>query len=278
MAGDRRRRQVAERIGPPVRRHLLSAVTHHRSLPLAQTEVGAKTNETAPFRPLLELLDLDGTLVTSNALHRVQANAVWLVETKNAHDIAMIKRNQPAALPWPVAAVQHTAPSTGHGRPRIPLDQQLRQRRQTWRNSLPPRPPRPCVHRRCRQAGRCETRETLYVVTSLDAHQAIPAQLAAAVRDHWSIEGLHNIRDVTYGEDASSLHADTAPCAMATFHNLALGLLTTLGAASIAKTTGQSATTPNETPHSWVSTTTLTLSELDQALALQPVGGLEIEA
>ncbi|GAB2930828.1 hypothetical protein GCM10027028_32680 [Streptomyces sundarbansensis] len=28
----------------------------------------------------------------------------------------MIKRNQPAALPWPVAAVRHTAPSTGHGR------------------------------------------------------------------------------------------------------------------------------------------------------------------
>ncbi|MEU3436551.1 hypothetical protein [Streptomyces sp. NPDC006863] len=83
---------------------------------------------------------------------------------------------------------------------------------------------------------------------------------------------------MTYGEDASSLHADTAPCAMATFHNLALGLLTTLGAASIAKTTGQSATIPNETPHSWVSTTPLTLSELDQALALQPVGGLEIEA
>ncbi len=36
--------------------------------------------------------------------------------SKNAHEIAMIKRNQPAALPWPVAAVRHTAPSTGHGR------------------------------------------------------------------------------------------------------------------------------------------------------------------
>ncbi|EST18243.1 hypothetical protein N566_28600, partial [Streptomycetaceae bacterium MP113-05] len=63
------------------RRHLLSAVTHHRALTLAQAEVGAKTNETAHFRPLLEGLDLDGALVTFDALHSVQANVTWLVET-----------------------------------------------------------------------------------------------------------------------------------------------------------------------------------------------------
>ncbi|MGW2476914.1 ISAs1 family transposase [Streptomyces sp. NPDC001665] len=104
------------------RRHLLSAVTHHRALTLAQAEVGTKTNETAHFRPLLESLDLNGSLVTFDALHSVQANVTWLVETKNAHYIAMTKRNQPtayrqlAALPWPDTAVQHTASSTGHGR------------------------------------------------------------------------------------------------------------------------------------------------------------------
>ncbi|WP_405551121.1 ISAs1 family transposase (plasmid) [Streptomyces globisporus] len=104
------------------RRHLLSAVTHHQALTFAQAEVGTKTNETAHFRPLLEPLDLDGTLVTFDALHSVQANVTWLVETKNAHYITMIKRNQPtahrqlAALPWPDIAVQHTVSSTGHGR------------------------------------------------------------------------------------------------------------------------------------------------------------------
>ncbi|MFE9259122.1 transposase [Streptomyces sp. NPDC006879] len=81
-----------------------------------------KTNETAHFRPLLEPLDLDRSLVTFDALHSVQANVTWLVETKNAHYIAMIKRNQPtahrqlAALPWPDIAVQHTASSAGHCR------------------------------------------------------------------------------------------------------------------------------------------------------------------
>ncbi|WP_247706329.1 hypothetical protein [Streptomyces liliiviolaceus] len=45
------------------------------------------------------------------------------------------------------------------------------------------------------------------------------------------------MRDVTYAEDASTLHTGTAPRAMATFRNLAIGLLKTLGAVNIAKTT-----------------------------------------
>ncbi|WP_229919975.1 ISAs1 family transposase, partial [Streptomyces minutiscleroticus] len=88
------------------RRHLLCAVTHHRAVTLARAEVGAKTNETAHFQPLLEPLDLDAALVTFDALHSVRANVTWLAEAKNAHCIAVIKRNQPAAyrqlaaLPW----------------------------------------------------------------------------------------------------------------------------------------------------------------------------------
>ncbi|WP_326670832.1 transposase [Streptomyces canus] len=91
-------------------------------MPLAQVEVGAKTNETTHFRPLLAPLDLTGTVVTFDALHSVKANISWLVETKKAHYITVIKTNQPtaytqlAALPWQSIAVQHTASGTGHGR------------------------------------------------------------------------------------------------------------------------------------------------------------------
>ncbi|MGW1530277.1 ISAs1 family transposase [Streptomyces sp. NPDC002159] len=88
------------------RRHLLSAVTHHPVVTLAQAEVGAKTNETTHFKPLLASLDLAGALLTFDALHSVKANITWLVEMKKAHYIAVIKTNQPAAysqlaaLPW----------------------------------------------------------------------------------------------------------------------------------------------------------------------------------
>ncbi|MEV7343608.1 ISAs1 family transposase [Streptomyces sp. NPDC093544] len=103
-------------------RHLLSAVTHGTVVTLAQVEVGAKTNETTHFRPLLAPLDLTGTVVTFDALHTVKANISWLVETKKAHYIAVIKTNQPTAhrqltaLPWRGIPVQHTASGTGHGR------------------------------------------------------------------------------------------------------------------------------------------------------------------
>ncbi len=96
------------------RRHLLSALTHHRARTPAQAEIGTKTNETAHLRPLLEPLDLTGAVVTLDAPHSVEANVTWLVETKNAHYIAVIKRNQPtahwqlAALPWPA----RTSPSS----------------------------------------------------------------------------------------------------------------------------------------------------------------------
>ncbi|MYX33427.1 ISAs1 family transposase, partial [Streptomyces sp. SID8377] len=65
-----------------------------------------------------------------------------------------------------------------------------------------------------------------------------PADLAAAIRGHWGIENSsHHIRDVTFAEDASTVHTGTAPRAMATFRNLAIGVLKILGADNIAKTT-----------------------------------------
>ncbi|WP_244320609.1 ISAs1 family transposase [Streptomyces melanosporofaciens] len=104
------------------RRHLLSAVTYGTVVTLAQVEVGVKTNETTHFQPLLAPLDLAGAVVTFDALHSVKANISWLVETKKAHYIAVIKTNQPiahrqlAVLPWRDIAVQHTASASGHGR------------------------------------------------------------------------------------------------------------------------------------------------------------------
>ncbi|MFD0033995.1 hypothetical protein ACFVJK_38325 [Streptomyces sp. NPDC127172] len=93
------------------------------------------------------------------------------------------------------------------------------------------------VHRRRKQTGRRESRETAYAVTSLDAHQTTPAYLAAAIRGHWTAEAQHNIRDRTFAEDASTVHTGSAPRAMASLRNLAIGLLKTLGDDNIAKTT-----------------------------------------
>ncbi|MFI9825858.1 hypothetical protein ACIHFC_36610, partial [Streptomyces sp. NPDC052013] len=82
------------------------------------------------------------------------------------------------------------------------------------------------VHRRRKPTGQRETRESVYAVTSLDAHPAGPGDLAAAIRGHWGVENSsHHIRDVTFAEDASTVHAGTAPRAMATLRNLAIDVL-----------------------------------------------------
>lgn len=225
------------------RRHLLCAVTHHRAVTLAQAEVGAKTNETAHFQPLLEPLDLDGALVTFDALHSVQANVTWLVEIKKAHYISVIKANQPtahrqlASLPWRDIAVQHATTSTGHGRRESRSIKTCGIADELGGIAFPYACLAIRVHRRRRQTGRRESRETVYAVTSLDAYQTTPADLATAIRGHWTVETLHHVRDVTFAEDASTVHTGTAPRAMATFRNLAIGLLKTLGADNIAKTT-----------------------------------------
>lgn len=79
--------------------HLLSAVTHVPAVTPAQQKVGAKTNETAAFRPLLEPLDLAGAVVTFGALHSVKDQARWLVEDRKAHYIAVSREISPPR--WP---------------------------------------------------------------------------------------------------------------------------------------------------------------------------------
>jgi predicted transposase YbfD/YdcC len=75
---------------------------------------------------------------------------------------------------------------------------------------------------------------TVYAVTSLTAAQVSPARLADWIRGHWGIEALHHIRDTTFAEDASQTRTGTAPRAMASLRNLAIGILHAHGHRNIA--------------------------------------------
>lgn len=213
-------------------------------LTLAQAEVGAKTNETRHFRPLLDALDPTGTVVTFDALHTVKDHLSWLVETKQAHYIAVVKTNQPTVhrqishLPWSQVPVAHSASETGHGRRESRSIKTLAIAKNLRGIAFPHAKLAIRLHRRRRPAGRPQTRETIYALTSLHAHQADPEELAAHLHGHWAIENSsHHIRDTTFGEDASTVHSGAAPRAMAALRNLAIGVLKAAGANNIAKTT-----------------------------------------
>jgi hypothetical protein len=60
----------------------------------------------------------------------------------------------------------------------------------------------------------------VYAVTSLPFAQASPARLADLIRGSGIENGLHEVQDVTFAEDASQVRTGTAPQVIARLRNL----------------------------------------------------------
>ena len=198
--------------------HLLGAAEHGGHL-LDHLEVGDGHNETSHFTELLEPLDLAGAVVTSDALHTVRANLDWLVTDKKAHYIAIVKRNQPLlhaqvrALPWRQVPAGAPAREKGHGRA------ETRTIKAAHVSGLDfPHARQALKITRWRQdtsTGNA-TRQAVYAITSLTSADATTGDLARLVREHWSVEAHHHVRDVTFGEDASTSRTGHGPVNLAT--------------------------------------------------------------
>lgn len=74
--------------------HLLSAILHQEAVVLAQLAVEEKTNEIPKLPELLDPLPLEGAVVTADALHTQHNTARYLVETKQADYLFIVKDNQ----------------------------------------------------------------------------------------------------------------------------------------------------------------------------------------
>ena len=63
------------------------------------------------------------------------------------------------------------------------------------------------------------------LLTSRPASQLSAAQIQLCRRGHWNIENpIHYVRDVTFGEDRSTVRTGHAPDNLATLRNLVIGL------------------------------------------------------
>jgi len=221
--------------------HLLAVLDQHTGTVLGQVNVTGKTNELTRFRPLLDPLDLTGVVVTADALHTQREHARWLTEDKQAGYVFTVKKNRPrlyrqlTALPWAKIPVQDETGQRGHGRYDIRRLQVV-----TCTGALALDFPHAVQALRIRRrrlnlaTGRWST-VTLYAITNLTAAQASPADLADALRGHWSIEVLHHIRDTSYAEDTSRMRTGNAPRVMATLRNTAISLLRLAGITTITK-------------------------------------------
>src|SRR5215203_1047562 len=68
------------------------------------------------------------------------------------------------------------------------------------------------------------TEEMEMLISSRPTDKMNAAQIQAFRRGHWSIEILHYVRDVTFGEDHSTVHTKHASRNMATLRHLVIGL------------------------------------------------------
>jgi len=220
--------------------HLLAAYLPDEGVVLMQVEVGGHTNEIPLAPQVLKVLDLQGKIVTGDALLTQRALSMLIVEAGGDY-VWTVKDNQPQlrqdiehlfaaeqCLPGtsPVITDVRTTQTVekSHGRvtTRILTACSLLTESSDWPYlqqvfKIERRSVKTCT-------GEIQT-ETVYGVTSLTAAEAPPARLLILNRGHWGIEnGLHYRRDVTLHEDAGRTTATSFGHVMATLNNLVIGL------------------------------------------------------
>jgi len=223
--------------------HLLSALSHHLGLTLAQQAVDAKTNEITQVETVLRQLVLKDRVLTMDTLLTQRHVAQTIVDAGGDY-VMIVKDNQPQlradialvfTLP-PTGDHQETARTVdiGHGR--------IEQRTITTSEALVGYNDWPGLAQ-VFELGRYvitqktgkERTEVVYGVTSLRPERATPGRLLALVRGHWSIENKSPwVRDVTFDEDRSQVRCGNIPHVMAALRNTTMGLLRWAGYTNIA--------------------------------------------
>jgi predicted transposase YbfD/YdcC len=226
--------------------HLLSAYDTAAGIVLAQVQIAAKSNEIPAFAPLVEkvaaqLGSLEGVLFVADALH-AQTGHAERVAARGGHLMVSVKGNQPSlfaqlkALPWPQVPVGQRRSERGHGR-----------RETRTVKALTVATPGGLGFPHAQQAVRIArtrtikaktTREMAYLVVSLPAEDAQPADLGTWARSEWHIENrVHYVRDVTLREDAHQARTGHGPAVFATLRNTSIGYHRSNGETNIARAT-----------------------------------------
>ncbi|MDR1079172.1 MAG: ISAs1 family transposase, partial [Propionibacteriaceae bacterium] len=214
----------------------VAGLTHGSGLVVGQVQVDQKSNEIPAARDLLALMDLDGVVVTLDAMHTQDDTAQMIVE-RGGDYVLTVKGNQPKlrdelkALPWrDVPSSTYT--ERGHGRVATRTVKALVT--PAW-IEFPGCAQVLQVRRTVTRKGR-RTVEVAYLICSVPMEQAQPLTVAAWIQGHWGVEvRLHWIRDVTFDEDRSQVRRGNGPTVMAALRNMAITALRLAGWDDIAQ-------------------------------------------
>jgi len=203
-------------------------------LTLGLISVDEKSNEIPAVQELLKVLDLDGAVVTADAMH-CQKETAKAVIGKEADYLLMVKGNQPSlqeelndaiikAFDEDDAAIRrHHKRETNHGREEYrevvvlpcPKDSLVFSQ---WEGIETIG----MIYRTRETNGKFED-STETFITSLPCKVR---DITKRIRDHWGTENQqHYVLDVTFSEDSSRIRKGTGPEISSVFRRLALSLL-----------------------------------------------------
>jgi predicted transposase YbfD/YdcC len=225
--------------------HVVSAWASENRLVLGQVKVSEKSNEITALPALLALLEVQGCIVTIDAMGCQKAIARQIIQ-QEADYVLALKGNQSSLWEdvslyldaWVAQELSVPGPTLRtadfeHGRQEIRyywLTNEVawlkeRHGAETWVGlrsiGLVE------SHRRAGGPGTPITVERRYFISSLPGQDAADvARFARAVRKHWGIENqVHWVLDVAFREDDCRVRKDHAPQNLATVRHFVLNLL-----------------------------------------------------
>lgn len=216
--------------------HVVSAWASENHLLLGQVAVDVKSNEITAIPRLLEVLALEGAIVTIDAMG-CQKEIAKTIRERGADYVLAVKGNQEhleadiidhfAKLDEGEVSRRgrtvHETQESSHGRQEhrryeaVPAPQTLRHR-EDWKDLA-------CICRVTRvytQRGQ-EKSDVRYFISSVAPKAAL---LARAIRGHWGVEnGLHWVLDMYFNEDRNRARTDNAAENLALLRRWVLSLL-----------------------------------------------------
>ena len=217
---------------------MVSAWADRNHLVLGQRKVSEKSNEITAIPALLEMLVLEGCIVTIDAMGAQTAIAAQIIEQKGDYILAL-KGNQGRLheqAAWffmhleqgdlDVTADQVVVQEKGHGREETRTCISLNPHQfPKWFSTLEDWKGLQSISlvRAERRIGDKTTRETRYYIASLPPQAQT---ILEGTRHHWGIENkLHWVLDVAFREDDSRIRTGYAPENMAVLRHMAVNML-----------------------------------------------------
>jgi len=216
--------------------HVVSAFAARQRLVLGQVKVAEKSNEIVAIPKLLDMLAIEGAIVTIDAMG-CQRNIAKKVVDKRADYVLALKGNQGTlsedvelfateqkAVGFKDTKVsRHETVDGDHGRIEtrtytVIHDVAWLQERHDW-----PGLKGVVMVESTREIGDKIERETRFYITSL---AWLASQVAPVVRSHWAIENsLHWVMDMVFRDDECRVRTNHAPANFTTIKHMAYNLI-----------------------------------------------------